>query len=67
MSVTYPRGFAAAGVACGIKPDGASDLALVVSDGAATAAGVFTRNLVRRGLRRAQRVSTWPTAARARS
>ncbi|MCH7707956.1 MAG: bifunctional glutamate N-acetyltransferase/amino-acid acetyltransferase ArgJ [Myxococcales bacterium] len=38
-------GFRAAGVACGIK-DGAHDLALLVSDGPATAAGVFTRSTV---------------------
>ena len=43
MSVTAASGFSAAGVACGIKPDGL-DLAIVVSDRAATAAGVFTRN-----------------------
>jgi glutamate N-acetyltransferase/amino-acid N-acetyltransferase len=37
-------GFRAAGVACGIKPDGARDLALIVSDRPATVAGVFTTN-----------------------
>ena len=36
------QGFRAAGVACGIKPSGALDLALVVSDRPAAAAGVFT-------------------------
>lgn len=41
--VTAPAGFRAAGVACGIKP-AALDLALVVADGLATAAGVFTKN-----------------------
>jgi glutamate N-acetyltransferase / amino-acid N-acetyltransferase len=41
--VTAPRGFRAAGVACGIKPRGL-DLALVVSDPPASAAAVFTTN-----------------------
>jgi glutamate N-acetyltransferase/amino-acid N-acetyltransferase len=42
--VTAPGGFRAAGVACGIKKTGAHDLALLVADGAATAAAVFTTN-----------------------
>ena len=42
-SVTTPKGFRAAGVACGIKASGL-DLALIVSDTAASAAGVFTIN-----------------------
>jgi glutamate N-acetyltransferase/amino-acid N-acetyltransferase len=41
--VTAPLGFRAAGIACGIKARGL-DLALIVSDGAASAAGVFTTN-----------------------
>jgi glutamate N-acetyltransferase/amino-acid N-acetyltransferase len=47
VSVTAPAGFAAAGVACGIKASGALDLSLVATDdGAAVpAAGVFTTNL----------------------
>jgi glutamate N-acetyltransferase / amino-acid N-acetyltransferase len=44
--VTSPRGFCAAGVAAGIKKEGL-DLALVVSDREAAAAGMFTANLVR--------------------
>jgi glutamate N-acetyltransferase/amino-acid N-acetyltransferase len=36
------RGFRAAGVACGIKPSGKPDLAVVVSDVPAAAAAVFT-------------------------
>jgi len=36
------RGFRAAGVACGIKPSGKPDLALIVSDRPAAAAAVFT-------------------------
>lgn len=43
--VTAPRGFRAAGLHCGIKKNGKPDLALVVSDGPATAAAVFTTNL----------------------
>jgi glutamate N-acetyltransferase/amino-acid N-acetyltransferase len=41
--VTAPRGFRAAGVAAGIRKEGL-DVALVVSDSPAAAAGVFTRN-----------------------
>lgn len=45
--VTAPAGFRAAGVAAGLKPDGARDVALVVNDGPGTAAaGLFTRNRV---------------------
>ncbi len=36
------RGFRAAGIACGIKPSGRPDLALIVSDSPAAAAAVFT-------------------------
>ena len=40
-----PRGFRAAGVACGIKESGALDLGLLVSDGpATTSAARFTRS-----------------------
>ncbi len=42
--VTAPAGFTTAGVAAGIKTSGALDLALIVSDRAAVAAGVFTTN-----------------------
>jgi glutamate N-acetyltransferase/amino-acid N-acetyltransferase len=42
--VTAPQGFRAAGVSCGIKAKGL-DLALIVSDGPAAGAGVFTTNL----------------------
>jgi glutamate N-acetyltransferase/amino-acid N-acetyltransferase len=47
LSVTAPAGFHAAGVACGIKPGGAPDLALVATADRrpVTAAGVFTTNL----------------------
>jgi glutamate N-acetyltransferase/amino-acid N-acetyltransferase len=42
--VTTPKGFRAAGVSAGIKARGGLDLALLVSDGLATVAGVFTTN-----------------------
>ncbi|MGZ8471770.1 MAG: bifunctional ornithine acetyltransferase/N-acetylglutamate synthase, partial [Gemmatirosa sp.] len=41
--ITAPQGFRSAGVASGIKAQGL-DLALIVSDAPATAAGVFTTN-----------------------
>jgi len=46
VSVTAPRGFVAAGVACGIKAGGMPDLALVATDDgrAVPAAAVFTAN-----------------------
>jgi glutamate N-acetyltransferase/amino-acid N-acetyltransferase len=48
VSVTAARGFAAGGLACGIKASGAPDLAIVATADHApvTAAGVFTANLV---------------------
>ena len=45
--ITAPRGFRAAGVACGIKASGNLDLSLLVSDSDASAAGVFTTNLAK--------------------
>lgn len=42
MSVTAPAGFRASGVSCGIKADGALDLALLVADAPVAAAAVFT-------------------------
>jgi glutamate N-acetyltransferase/amino-acid N-acetyltransferase len=45
--VTAPRGFRAAGAACGLKTSGALDLALVVSDSDCACAGVFTTNRVK--------------------
>ena len=44
-SVTSPKGFRAAGVTAGLKPSGQPDLALLVSDAPAEAAGAFTSNL----------------------
>lgn len=45
--VTAPKGFLASGVACGVKPSGKKDVALILSRTSCTAAGVFTRNLVK--------------------
>ena len=45
--VTAPKGFRAAGIVAGLKPSGAPDLALIVSDCAAIAAGGFTTSQVR--------------------
>jgi glutamate N-acetyltransferase/amino-acid N-acetyltransferase len=45
--ITAPKGFQAAGIACGIKKSGKADLALIVSDVPAAAAGVFTTNQVK--------------------
>ncbi|MEO1093387.1 MAG: bifunctional ornithine acetyltransferase/N-acetylglutamate synthase [Cyanobacteria bacterium J06638_28] len=45
--ITAPKGFRAAGVAAGLKPSGAQDLALIVSDTDAIAAGVYTTSQVR--------------------
>ena len=48
MSVTAPLGFRAAGVAAGLKPSGARDVAVVINDGPSrAAAGVFTANRVK--------------------
>ena len=46
-SVTAPRGYRAAGIKAGLKPSGLPDLALIVSDVDAIAAGVFTTSVVR--------------------
>jgi glutamate N-acetyltransferase/amino-acid N-acetyltransferase len=47
IGITTPKGFRAAGVHCGVKPEaGRLDLALVVSDVPAAAAGTFTTNKV---------------------
>ncbi|MFB2922738.1 MULTISPECIES: bifunctional ornithine acetyltransferase/N-acetylglutamate synthase [Aerosakkonema] len=46
-NVTAPRGYRAAGIKAGLKPSGLPDLALIVSDVEAIAAGVFTTSVVR--------------------
>jgi glutamate N-acetyltransferase / amino-acid N-acetyltransferase len=45
--VTAPKGYRAAGIVAGLKPSGLPDLALLVSDAEAIAAGVFTTSQVR--------------------
>ncbi|HYT04005.1 MAG TPA: bifunctional glutamate N-acetyltransferase/amino-acid acetyltransferase ArgJ [Gemmatimonadales bacterium] len=46
-SVTSPRGFSAAAAHAGLKPDGALDVALLVSATSCATAGVFTKNALR--------------------
>ena len=46
-SITAPKGYRAAGIKAGLKPSGLPDLALIVSDVEAIAAGVFTTSQVR--------------------
>ena len=55
-AVCAARGFRAAGVAAGLKRSGGLDLALIVSDTQASAAGVFTAH-------RAAAVTTRSTTA----
>jgi glutamate N-acetyltransferase/amino-acid N-acetyltransferase len=65
VSVTYPRGFRAAGVTAGFKPSGLPDLGLLVGDPRTTAAGLFTTNRVAAapvGLSRARLFSGAPRA-----
>lgn len=45
--VTAPKGYKAAGITAGLKPSGLPDLALILSDVEAIAAGVFTTSVVR--------------------
>ena len=48
MSVTFPNGFVAAGVAAGLKASGNPDVSLVVNTGpSSVAAGVFTSNRIK--------------------
>ena len=44
QTITSPRGFRAAGVACGIKESGGLDLGVLAADSTCAAAAVFTRN-----------------------
>src|SRR2546427_4759256 len=46
-SGTSPQGFTAAAAHAGLKPDGAPDVALLVSSASCATAGVFTKNAVR--------------------
>ena len=45
--ITAPKGFQAAGIACGLKVSGKTDLSLIFSEVPAAAAGVFTTNQVK--------------------
>jgi glutamate N-acetyltransferase / amino-acid N-acetyltransferase len=45
--VTAPHGVRASGLPCGIKASGKPDLALIATDAAASAAGVFTTSLAK--------------------
>ena len=40
--VTAPKGYQATGITAGLKPSGGADLALILSNVTAIAAGVFT-------------------------
>jgi glutamate N-acetyltransferase/amino-acid N-acetyltransferase len=65
--VTAPAGFRAAGIACGIKKTGALDLAFIVADGPASAAGVFTTNKAQAAPVLVSREHLARTAGRARA
>ena len=45
--VTFPKGFLASGVSCGIKKNSNKDMALIYSPYMCTCAGIFTNNLVK--------------------
>jgi glutamate N-acetyltransferase/amino-acid N-acetyltransferase len=65
--VTAPQGYRAAGIAAGLKPSGTKDLALIVSQNKAIAAGVFTTNQVKAACVDycQQRIQAKPTAIQA--
>ena len=46
-AITIPEGFAAGGIAAGVKESGRLDVALLVSEKPAAAAAVFTKNVVK--------------------
>ena len=46
-SVTSPKGFLAAGSACGLKKNGGKDLAIICAEDTAAVSGVFTTNVVK--------------------
>ncbi|MGI6316140.1 MAG: bifunctional glutamate N-acetyltransferase/amino-acid acetyltransferase ArgJ [Christensenellales bacterium] len=45
--VTYPEGFRAAGICAGIKKNNKLDLAAIISDRPASAAALFTKNVIK--------------------
>lgn len=65
--VTTPRGFRAAAATCGLKASGAPDIALVVSDVEASAAGVFTQNVFAAAPVRLDRATLRASGGRARA
>jgi glutamate N-acetyltransferase / amino-acid N-acetyltransferase len=67
VSVTRPAGFVAGGIACGIKPSGNPDLALVCTEDRrpAPAAAVFTANLAKAAPVQVSRKHLDATAGRA--
>ncbi|MBN1776133.1 MAG: bifunctional glutamate N-acetyltransferase/amino-acid acetyltransferase ArgJ [Clostridiales bacterium] len=55
--ITKPKGYLATGIRCGMKKDGKPDLAFVVSERNASAAGMYTKNAVQgHSLRRTRRI-----------
>ncbi|MCH7473997.1 MAG: bifunctional ornithine acetyltransferase/N-acetylglutamate synthase, partial [Gemmatimonadetes bacterium] len=46
-SITSPVGFSAGSASAGMHPDGAHDVALLLSETACSGAGVFTQNRIR--------------------
>ncbi len=67
MSVTFPSGFRAAGVAAGMKPSGRPDLGLLVAEGPCTAAGLFTTNRIQAAPVRLSRARLAETGGRCRA
>lgn len=62
LGVTFPLGFVAAGVRCGLKTQG-DDLALIFSETPASAAAVFTTNVVQAAsVRHSKRVAAHGSA-----
>jgi glutamate N-acetyltransferase / amino-acid N-acetyltransferase len=64
---TLPLGYRAAGVAAGIKRDGARDMMLLVSEPPATTAAVFTTNQVQAAPVRLDRAALLANGGRARA
>lgn len=55
--ITKPKGYLANGIHCGMKKDGKPDLAFVVSERNASAAGMYTKNTVQgHSLQRTRRI-----------
>ncbi len=46
-AITFAKGFLASGVACGLKKNGKSDLAILYSESPASAAALFTKNQIK--------------------